>query len=81
MSRGRHHRTRWGDLPRGRRRALLVLAALQLALAVAAWTDLATRPAEQVQGPKARWAAVIAVNWVGPLAWFRWGRRAHPPHA
>lgn len=60
----------------GRRRAvLLVLAAVQLGLAATAWTDLARRGAAEVNGRKAVWAAVIAVNWVGPLAYFRWGRR------
>jgi hypothetical protein len=54
---------------------VLVLGALQLALATSAWTDLARRPADRVAGRKAVWAAVIAVNWVGPLAWFRFGRR------
>ncbi|WP_208104024.1 PLDc N-terminal domain-containing protein [Modestobacter roseus] len=52
---------------------------MQLSLATTAWADLATRPADQVNGSKARWAAVIAINWVGPLAWFRWGRRPGAP--
>jgi len=28
-----------------------------------------------VNGPKPLWAAAIAVNFVGPLAYLRWGRR------
>jgi hypothetical protein len=31
--------------------------------------------AELSNGPKALWASVIAVNTVGPLAYFRFGRR------
>jgi hypothetical protein len=51
------------------------LAAVQLSLAATAWTDLIRRPARRVNGPKTVWALVIAVNFVGPLAYFRWGRR------
>jgi len=54
---------------------VLTLGAVQLSLAATAWTDLARRPAAQVNGSKARWALVIAINFFGPLAWFRWGRR------
>jgi phospholipase D-like protein len=66
---------RWADLSRRQRRLLTVLGAVQMTLAVTAWTDLARRRPDQVNGRRAVWAAVIAVNWVGPLAWFRWGRR------
>ncbi|HEX6517598.1 MAG TPA: PLDc N-terminal domain-containing protein [Nocardioidaceae bacterium] len=68
-------RRRWADLSTTQRVALGLLAALQVSLAVSAWTDLARRPAAQVNGDKARWAAAIGVNFVGPLAYFRWGRR------
>ncbi|MGY1704820.1 PLDc N-terminal domain-containing protein [Geodermatophilus sp. SYSU D00697] len=66
---------RWHDLGPRQRAALLALGAVQLALVVAAWADLAGRAPAEVTGRKGVWAAVIAVNWVGPLAWFRWGRR------
>ena len=70
-------RRRWQDLTAAQQTTVLVLGAVQLSLAATAWTDLATRPAEEVNGSKARWAAIIAINWFGPLAWFRWGRRTH----
>jgi hypothetical protein len=28
-----------------------------------------------VNGGKLRWALLIAINFVGPVAYFRWGRR------
>ena len=37
--------------------------------------DLAMRPVRSVNGSKSRWAMIIAVNFVGPIAHFRWGRR------
>jgi hypothetical protein len=66
---------RWEDLSPRQQTLVLVAGSIQLALAATAWTDLATRTADEVNGRKSLWALLIAVNWVGPLAWFRWGRR------
>lgn len=65
----------WKDLSGGQRAGSMVLGVVQLALAVAAWADLARRPAEQVNGRKGLWAAIIAVNYIGPIAYFVKGRR------
>lgn len=65
----------WKDLSDGQRAAALTLVSVQLSLAVSAWADLATRPADQVNGSRAKWAAVIAVNFVGPVLYFTKGRR------
>ncbi len=69
---------KWRELSPARKTLILTLASVQLSLAATAWTDLAFRPAEQVNGNKAKWAAIIAVNFFGPLAYFRWGRRPSP---
>lgn len=68
-------RPRWSDLSGRQQAAVLTLASVQLSLAATAWADLATRPAAEVNGSKRRWALLIAINWFGPLAYFRWGRR------
>ena len=52
----------------------VVAGLVQVALSLAAWSDLALRPAAAVRGRKRVWAAVIAVNFVGPIAYFRFGR-------
>lgn len=65
---------RWSDMSSGQKSATVVGAIVQMTLAAAAWNDLAKRPAASVRGRKAVWAGVIAVNFVGPLAYFRWGR-------
>lgn len=67
---------RWDDLPASGKILMMLLTAVQVSLAVSAWTDLAERPAEQVNGSKRRWAAIIAVNFVGPMLYFTRGRRA-----
>ena len=65
----------WSELSGRQRAAILTLASIQLSLAVTAWTDLAVRKPELVNGSKAKWAAVIAVNFVGPVLYFLRGRR------
>jgi hypothetical protein len=71
-------RKRWADLSSRQQTVVLTLASIQVSLAATAWTDLARRPASDINGRKAVWAAVIAVNFVGPLAYVRWGRRPRP---
>ena len=66
---------RWDELSVTRKLLVMALTSVQISLAVSAWTDLAQRPAEQVNGSKRTWAAIIAVNFVGPLLYFRRGRR------
>jgi hypothetical protein len=68
-------RRKWNDLTSKQQTAVLTLASVQLSLALTAWADLATRPASAVNGSKARWALIIAINFFGPIAYFRRGRR------
>lgn len=64
----------WRDLTPTQRRLFMAASALQVGLAAAAWTDLARRPQEAVNGRKPLWAAAIAVNFVGPIAYLCVGR-------
>jgi len=66
---------KWSDLTSGQQTAVIVAGCVQVALAATAWADLARSPAAEVVGSKAKWAAVIAINFVGPLAYFARGRR------
>ena len=71
---------RWDDLS-GRQKVLAaIFMTLQFALAAAALTDLARRPAIQINGRKSMWVPVIGgVYYIGPLLYFRFGRRG-PDH-
>ncbi len=62
--------------------AMAVGGVVQLALLVAAQFDLVRRPAAAVRGSKWAWRAATLVNFVGPLAYFAFGRRsdAEPKH-
>ena len=58
-----------------RQAAIVGVAAWQLWLLVSAQLDIHRRPADQVRGSKALWRVICLFNTVGPLAYFRWGRR------
>jgi hypothetical protein len=72
-------RKRWSELSRRQRISIVVAGGLQLLLAAAALLDLRRRPSDQVRGSKKLWAAATSVNFVGPLAYFAFGRRPTPP--
>ncbi len=65
----------WRDLSHAERVTITAMAGAQVALATAAWVDLYRRPSAAVRGSKPLWAAAIAVNFVGPLSYFAFGRR------
>ena len=48
---------------------------MQIALLVAALVDLRRRPADELHGTKAMWTAVSFLNFVGPIAYFAFGRK------
>jgi hypothetical protein len=71
-------RRRWSDLDERTRRWILLGAAVEGVLKIAALIDLKRRPAGDVRGRKWVWATVITLaNSVGavPLGYFLFGRR------
>jgi phospholipase D-like protein len=66
---------RWRDLSKRRQRAIVAAGVVQLGLLGVALVDLWHRPATEVRGAKQVWAAAVFVNFVGPLAYFAFGRR------
>ncbi len=65
----------WSDLSEGQRAAIKILATGELALKIAMLIDIRRRPASQIRGPKAAWCAAAAVNLLGPVSYFVFGRR------
>ena len=66
---------RWIDLSENTRRGIGIAASVQMALLASAILDLARRPSSQVRGGrKWAWLPVLFVNFIGPLAYFAFGR-------
>ncbi len=74
-------RSSWSNLSTAEQIGIAVGAGAQLALAATAWIDLARRPPEQVRGSKSTWAALIAVNFIGPISYLTIGRKRGAPLA
>jgi hypothetical protein len=72
---GRIANQRWGDLSSGQRAMVVLAGTLQVALLGAALTDLKRRSSAEVNGSRAAWTAVSFVNFIGPLAYFAFGRK------
>ena len=69
---------RWNELDPGVRRLIVLTGVIEGMLKIAALIDLARRPAAEVRGSKAWWAAaIILINSAGavPIGYFRYGRR------
>jgi hypothetical protein len=67
---------KWSEMTNLQRAGVVVMGAIQISLAIAAWTDLAKRDPAKVNGPKGRWAGIIGINFVGPILYFTVGRRS-----
>jgi hypothetical protein len=67
-------RRAWHDLGPSRRRWIILLGAIQAGLLAAALRDVIRRPGAELTAPKPVWMAACFVNFVGPLAYFVFGR-------
>lgn len=68
-------RKSWKDLSVGQRVAVGLLGVLQVSLLVAALLDIRHRDQAELRGSKSLWTAAAFVNWIGPLAYFAFGRK------
>lgn len=66
---------RWSELSAAQRAGIVALGTIQLTLQTVALRDLKRRRPRDVRGPKAAWAAASFINFAGPIAYLRWGRR------
>ena len=71
----RSKKKRWSDLTSQQQRSIVGGGIVQVGLCIAALADLRHRPAEEINGSKPLWAALSFVNFIGPLAYFRFGRK------
>lgn len=66
---------KWSDLSRGQKIATVAGSVVQLSLLAASLWDIYHRPADRIKGSKAAWTAASFVNFVGPIAYFVFGRK------
>jgi hypothetical protein len=66
---------KWSDLSEGQRNAIKILAVSEFALKILMLVDIKRRPANQIRGPKAAWRLAAAVNTIGPVSYFLFGRK------
>ena len=66
---------RWSDLSRRKKVVIIAAGVVQYALLGAALIDLKRQPRERVRGGKGRWAAASTVSFLGPIAYFVFGRK------
>ena len=65
----------WKDLTDTQKRGIVLLGALQLALLITALIDIRRRPADAINGSKRLWTLVVFINFIGPIAYFLFGRK------
>lgn len=75
MAKGRCSKRRFKDLSPAQRAGVLALGSVQLALLATALVDLSRRPADEVRGKKAAWFPALFINFFGPLAYLKFGRK------
>jgi hypothetical protein len=65
----------WSELGPASRAAIIAAGVVQFGLLGAALADLRRRRDDEINGPRRVWIAVSFINFVGPIAYFVFGRR------
>jgi hypothetical protein len=65
----------WNDLTDTQKRDLVLLGTLQLALLAVALLDIHRRSVDTINGSKRVWRMVVFINFIGPIAYFLFGRK------
>lgn len=66
---------KWSDFTSGQQTAIQLGAFLQITLLVAALWDMWRRPVDEIRGDRRLWTVVSFLNFVGPIAYFLFGRK------
>ncbi len=66
---------RWADLSAPQRIGVIIAATIQFCLLVGGLWDLWHQKPEDVRGDRRFWTGFMFVNWIGPIAYFAYGRR------
>ncbi len=66
---------KWSELTTGQQRAIPFVAVLQITLLAAALWDMWHRPTDEINGDRRLWTLASFINFVGPAAYFLFGRK------
>jgi flagellar biosynthesis/type III secretory pathway M-ring protein FliF/YscJ len=72
------NRKPWGDMTTKQQAGLVLIGVIQVALLAAALIDIRRRSADELNGSKRLWTLAAFVNFIGPLAYFIFGRKRRP---
>jgi hypothetical protein len=70
---------RWQDLTRSQHWAIMIAGVIQVTLLVTALVDIRRRPPGGINGSKRRWTAALFISFIGPIAYFLFGRKRETP--
>lgn len=65
----------WKDLTMATKMRILAMAVVQVTLLAAALWDIRQRPSDGIKGSKKLWVGIAFINFVGPIAYFLFGRK------
>ena len=73
--RQKKQKKQWKEYSPAARVSIILIGLVQVTLLSAALLDIRRRPAAAINGSKAIWSALAFVNFVGPIAYFMYGRK------
>lgn len=69
---------KWSEMNRAQKIAISIMGSIQIGLLLAALLDIRRRAPVEINGSKRLWTALAFVNFIGPIAYFVWGRKREP---
>ena len=66
---------RWQDMTQIQQAGVLIMSIIQLVLLGAAHWDISQRAADELNGSKPFWIVAVFINFIGPIAYFLFGRK------
>ncbi len=66
---------KWNELTTTQQISIIVMAIVQVGLLLAALIDIRRRTPDEINGSKRLWTAVAFINFIGPIAYFIFGRK------
>ena len=66
---------KWNELTPVQQATIAGVGLIQVLLLIAALADIRRRPAAQINGNKKLWTLAAFINFVGPVAYFVFGRK------